>query len=76
VDENLRIWNFVLPTVEFAYNSSVNRIIRMSLFKVVHGYQSRQPINLILMAPYHTRMSESAASFTSHIHDLHNEINN
>jgi len=26
------------------------------------------------MVPHHIRMSESAASFASHIHDLHNKI--
>jgi len=28
------------------------------------------------MAPHHTRMSESVASFASHIHDMHKEITN
>ena len=76
VSENLRAWDLILPTAEFAYNSSVNRTIGMSLFEVVHGYQLRQPINLISMAPHHTRMPESAALFASHIHDLHKEISN
>ena len=76
VGENLRAWDLILPTAEFAYNSSVNRTIGMSPFEVVHGYQPRQPIDLIPMAPHHTRMSESVASFTSHIHDLHKEISN
>ena len=70
--ENLRAWDLVLRTAEFAYNSSVNRTIGMSPFEVVHGYQPRQPIDLP-MAPNHTRMSESAASFASHIHDLYKE---
>ena len=48
----------------------------MSPFEVVHGYQLRQPIDLILMAPHHTRTSESAASFASLINDLHKEICN
>jgi len=46
----------------------------MSPFEVVHSYQPRQPINLIHMAHHHIRMSESAALFVSHIHDLHKEI--
>ena len=65
----------MLFTAEFAYNNnSVNKAIGMSPFEVVHGYQLRQLINLIPMAPHHTRMSELAASFASHIHDLHKEI--
>ena len=71
--ENLRAWDLVLPTAEFAYNSSVNRTMGMSPFEVVHGYL---PIDLILMVPHHTRMSKSVASFASHIHDLYKEINN
>jgi len=66
VGENFRAWDLVLPTAEFAYNSSVSRTIGMSPFEVVHGYQPRQPMDLIPMAPHHTRMSESAASFASH----------
>ena len=76
VGENLRTWDLVLPTAEFAYNSSINRTIGISPFEVMHGYQPRQPIDLILMAPHHNRMSESAASFALHIYDLHKEINN
>jgi len=66
IGESLRTWDLVLHAAEFAYNTSVNRTKRMSSFEVVHGYQPRQPIDLILMAPHHTRMSESAASFASH----------
>jgi len=76
VGENLRAWDLILPTAEFAYNSSVNRTIGMSLFEVAHGYQPRQPIDVIPMAPHYTRMFESAASFALHIHDLHKEISN
>ena len=47
----------------------------MSPFEVVHVYQCRQPVDLILMAPHYARMSKSAASFVSHIHDLYKEIN-
>ena len=61
--ENLRTWDFVLPTVESAYNSSINRIIGISPFEVVYGYQLSQLIDLILMTPHHTSMYESAASF-------------
>ena len=71
--ENLRTWDLVLPTAEFAYNSSINRTIRMSPFEVVYGYETKQLIDLILMAPHHTRMSELAASFASHNLDLHKD---
>ena len=70
---NLRTWGIMLLTAEFVYNSSVNRTIGMSQFKVVHSYQPRQSIYLIPLALHHTRMSESAASFVSYIHGLHKE---
>ena len=31
VSENLRAWDLILPTAEFAYNSSVNRTIYLLL---------------------------------------------
>ena len=39
IGEHLRNWDLILLTVEFAYNSSYNRSIGMSPFKVVHGYK-------------------------------------
>jgi len=39
IGENLRNWDLVLPSVEFTYNSSVNRSIGMSPFEVVHYYK-------------------------------------
>ena len=41
VGENLRTWDLVLHITKFAYNSSVNRTIGMSLFEVVHDYQPK-----------------------------------
>ena len=74
VGKSPRICDLVLPTAEFVYNSFVNRPIEMSPFELVHGYQPRQPVDLIRVAPHHTRMSESTVPFASHIHDLHKEI--
>jgi len=71
IGENLRKCDLILPTAEFTYNSLENRSISMSLFEVVHGYNSRKLIDLILMTQ-HLRVFESA--FALHIHDLHKEI--
>ena len=62
VGKNLRTWDLVLLTVEFAYNSSVNETIGMSPFEVVYAYQPRQHIDLISIALRHTRMSEPPAN--------------
>ena len=73
---NIRNCDLILFTAEFAYHSSLNMSIGMSLFEVVHGYKPRKPINLIPMT-YHLRVSESASAsaFASHIHNFHKEIN-
>ncbi len=56
-----RTWNLILPTVEFAYNSSVHKSIGINPFEVVHDYKSRQPIDLFFMS-HQYRVFESAQS--------------
>jgi len=63
----------ILPTAQFAYNSSIDRSIGMSPFEVVHGYKPRKPLDLFPMS-IHARVSESAESFACRIQDLHIEI--
>ena len=46
----------------------------MSPFEVVHSYKPRKPIDLSSMT-HHLWVSESTFAFTSHVHDLHVEIN-
>ena len=59
---------------EFAYNSSINRTTCLSLFEVVTDFKPRQPIDLVHMAHHHSRVSDSASTFASHLHALHEEI--
>ena len=59
---------------EFTYNSSVNRTTGLSSFEIVTSFKLRQPIDLVLIAHYHFRVSDSASAFTSHIHALHEKI--
>lgn len=73
VTENLRSWDNVLSTVEFSYNSLVNRTTGMSSFEIVTSYRHRAPIDLIPMSASH-RPFESAFIFVSHIYSLHEEI--
>lgn len=72
VIEYLGPWDVILPRAEFAYNSSVNRSMGMSPFKIVHGYQPRKPIHL-LPASTHIE-SKSAEAFAQHISQLHHDI--
>ena len=62
-----------MPMVEFAYNGSANRITGFSPFEIVTGFKPRQPIDLIPMT-HHSRVSDSASAFASHIRVLHEEI--
>ena len=73
VGEANRNWDSILPIAQLTYNSFVNRSIGASPFKVMHGYTSRKPLDLLPMSP-HAKISESAETFARHIHDLHNEI--
>ena len=73
IGANLRNWDLILPTAEFAYNSSVNRSIGMSSFEVMHGDKLKKLIDLISMTHY-PMVSESVSEFASHVHNLHKEI--
>ncbi|PKA60564.1 hypothetical protein AXF42_Ash019457 [Apostasia shenzhenica] len=73
VGDHTSSWDLVLPTAEFAYNSSINRSTGMSPFMIVTGYEPRKPIDLIEL-PVSYRTSEFASSFAQHMHDLHEEI--
>lgn len=73
IGEHLRVWDKVLFVVEFTYNSSANRTTGLSPFEIVTGYKPRTPIDLIPMSSIHNP-SESATSFATHIHLLHEEI--
>lgn len=73
VGEHVSSWDRVLPTAEFAYNSSVKRSTGVSPFQAYIGRQPRKPIDLVPLPPAY-RSSESAESFARHIHDLHAEI--
>ena len=51
-----------------------NKTTGLSPFKIVNGFKPRQPIDLIPMAHHHSRVSDSASAFTSHIRTLHEKI--
>ena len=73
VNDYNRNWDLILPSTQFAYNSSVNRSISISPFEVVHGYKPRKPLYLLPIS-LHTTVSELTESFARKIQDLHVEI--
>ena len=66
-------WEFIIPTTQFAQNSSFNRSIGMSHFEVVHEFKPKKLVDLLPMSP-HTRVSKSAEFFARHIQEQHDEI--
>ena len=74
VGENLKTWDLILPMAEFAYNGSVNRTTGLSPFEIITRFKPRQSVDLILMAHHHSRVSNSASTFASHIRALYEEI--
>ncbi|KAK8952345.1 hypothetical protein KSP39_PZI004083 [Platanthera zijinensis] len=73
VGEHVSTWDSVLPSAEFAYNSSVNRTTGLSPFHILLGYEPRKPVDLIPL-PLESRPSASAESFVEHLHELHESI--
>ena len=46
----------------------------LSPFEIVNSFKPRQLVDLILMTHHHSRVSDSALAFASHIRALHEEI--
>ena len=60
---------------EFTCNDFVNKTTGLSPFEIIIGFKLRQPVDLINShGPHHSRISDSASTFTSHIRALHEEI--
>ena len=62
-----------MSIAEFSYNSSVNMTTGKSPHEIVYVFRPRQPIDLIPMVD-HRRVSESASSFATYMHELHKII--
>jgi hypothetical protein len=73
VTDHTASWDLLLPQDEFAYNNSVNRSTGRTPFEVVTGIQPRTPMDLVPL-PLPPRVSEGAADFLRHIHDIHEEV--
>jgi hypothetical protein len=73
VTDHTTTWDHLLPQAEFAYNNSVNRSTGRSPFEIVTGLQPRTPVDLVPL-PLPPRVSEGAADFLRHIHEIHEEV--
>ena len=70
----MKSWDLILPMIEFAYNSSINRTTSLSPFEIVTDFKSRQAIELVPMAHHHSRVSNSVFAFVFHIRAFHEKI--
>ena len=73
VGEHVTSWDHILPMVEFAYNSSINRSTSRNPFKIMIGLLLRKPIDLVPLS-MEAWPSVEANAFSKHIHDLHADV--
>jgi len=59
---------------EFTFNGFVNVTTGFNPFEIINDFKPKQPVDLIPMAHHHSRVSDSASAFASHIRALHEEI--
>ena len=73
IRENPRNWESILPLVEFAYNSSLNRTINTSSFEVVYG---NKPLSVLDLAPLPLSKKENvrAAEMTDFMQSIHAQV--
>jgi len=73
VKKNLKVWNLLLPRVEFAYNLAPSRTTNESLFKIVYGQNPLGPLDLM---PLHQgeKMNTKASKRVREIQELHKHI--
>lgn len=68
VGDHTKNWDSILSMAGFAYNNLINRMIGMSLFEIVTGYNPRTPIDPIpLLIDYMS--SQHAKAFVQYIKD-------
>jgi hypothetical protein len=73
VTDHTTSWDLLLPQAKFAYNNSVNRSTGRSPFEIVTRLQPHTPVDLVPL-PLPPQVSEGAADFLQHIHEIHEEV--
>ena len=73
VGDNPKRWEFIIPQVEFAYNSSFNRWTKKAPFDVIYG---RKPHQVLDIFPLNNqfRVSMDAEEFAAHIKGIHDQV--
>ena len=71
---NPRVWEDLLPHVEFAYNRVVNSTTSHSSFEVVYGFNPLTPLDLLLIPILDDVLCKDGIEKASFIKDLHKDI--
>jgi len=71
---NPRVWENLLPHVEFAYNRVVNSTTSHSPFEVVYGFNPLTPLDLLPIPILDDVLYKDGFEKASFIKDLHNHI--
>jgi len=74
ISGNPRVWENLLPHVEFAYNRVVNSTTSHSPFEVVYGFNPLTPLDLLPIPVLDEVLCKDGLERASFIKDLHNHI--
>ena len=74
ISRNPRVWENLLPHVEFAYNRAINSTTSHSPFEVVYGFNPLTPLHLLPIPILDDVLCKDGCEKASFIKDLHNDI--
>ena len=74
ISGNPRVWENLLPHVEFAYNRVVNSTTSHSHFEIVYGFNPLTPLDLLPIPILDDVLCKDGFEKASFIKDLHNNI--
>jgi len=74
ISGNPRVWENLLPHIEFAYNRVVNSTTSHSPFEVVYGFNPLTPLDLLPIPVLDDVLCKDGFDKASFIKDLHNHI--
>ena len=74
ISGNPRVWEDLLPHVEFAYNRVVNSTTSHSPFEIVYGFNPLTPFDLLPIPILDYVLCKDGIEKASFIKDLHNDI--
>ena len=74
ISGNPRVWENLLPHIEFAYNRVVNSTTSHSPFEVVYEFNPLTPLNLLPIPVLDEALCKDGFEKASFVKDLHNHI--